>query len=123
VIDADLVIPGVAGCGAAVRLDFLTPGEASFESLLPTGQATDVIDATGIGLIKVFISEAANLRVFVGAASVGSLGTEHPQALERDRDGLRRVRAIGSTAAVRAGASVDARAALKRVPLSASAHP
>src|SRR5471032_752213 len=37
VAEGDLAIPGVAGTGAAVRLDFLDPGGASTGRLLPGG--------------------------------------------------------------------------------------
>jgi len=39
--DGDLAIPGVAGTGAPVRLDFLAPGGATTGKLLPTGNAVD----------------------------------------------------------------------------------
>ena len=40
-IDGDLTIPGIAGTGAPVRLDFLDPGGATTGKLLPTGSAVD----------------------------------------------------------------------------------
>src|SRR6476659_5341746 len=42
--DGDLAIPGVAGTGAPVRLDFLAPGGATTGRLLPTGSATDQLN-------------------------------------------------------------------------------
>src|ERR1700690_3727597 len=45
----DLAIPGVAGTGAPVRLDFLAPGGATTGKLLPTGKPTDRLDPPGIG--------------------------------------------------------------------------
>ena len=45
--DGDLAIPGVAGTGAPVRLDFLAPGGATTGKLLPTGKAMDRLEASG----------------------------------------------------------------------------
>src|SRR6201996_302330 len=40
-VDGSLTIPGVAGSGAPIRLDFLSPGGAVTGKLLPTGNAVD----------------------------------------------------------------------------------
>ena len=45
--DGDLAIPGVAGTGAPVRLDFLAPGGATTGRLLPTGKSMDRLDVPG----------------------------------------------------------------------------
>src|SRR6185503_10851338 len=58
--DGDLTIPGVAGTGAPVRLDFLAPGGATTGKLLPTGRPTDRLDVPGIGPIEVSMVDAAN---------------------------------------------------------------
>src|SRR5262249_33435626 len=42
--DGDLVIPGVAGSGAPVRLDFVDPGGAATGKLLPSGNAMDRLE-------------------------------------------------------------------------------
>ena len=46
-VDGELAIPGVAGTGAPVRLDFLAPGGATTGRLLPTGAVSDRMDAAG----------------------------------------------------------------------------
>jgi 2-methylaconitate isomerase len=43
-VDGDLSIPGVAGTGSAVRLEFREPGGATTDKLLPTGNVADVLD-------------------------------------------------------------------------------
>src|SRR6185503_1183493 len=58
--DGDLTIPGVAGTGAPVRLDFLAPGGATTGRLLPTGHAIDRLDVPGLGPIEVSMVDAAN---------------------------------------------------------------
>jgi 2-methylaconitate cis-trans-isomerase PrpF len=80
--DGDLAIPGVAGTGAPVRLDFLEPGGATTGKLLPTGRAIDVLDVPGFGSIKASLVHAANATVFVRARDIGLTGTELPGQLE-----------------------------------------
>src|SRR6201996_1630960 len=50
----DLAIPGVAGTGAPVRLDFLAPGGATTGMLLPSGRAIDRMDGTAGGASEVW---------------------------------------------------------------------
>src|SRR5699024_3646201 len=45
----DLAIPGVSGTGSPIRLDFVDPGGATTQKLLPTGQVTDQLDVPGVG--------------------------------------------------------------------------
>src|ERR1700760_4277930 len=98
--DGDLAIPGVAGTGAPVRLDFLTPGGATTGRLLPTGQAIDRLDVPGIGPIEVSMVDAANACVFVRARDLGLTGRELPEGLERDPSRLERLQAIRRQASV-----------------------
>ena len=51
--DGDLVIPGVSGSGAPIRLDFKDRGGASTGRLLPTGQVVDHLDVQGLGSLRV----------------------------------------------------------------------
>jgi 2-methylaconitate cis-trans-isomerase PrpF len=60
-VDGPLEIPGVAGSGAPVRLEFRDPGGASTGKLLPSGQALDVLDVPGLGRV-----EASCLRLHRG---------------------------------------------------------
>ena len=69
--DGDLVIPGVSGTGAPIRLDFVEPGGASTGSLLPTGHVVDQMEVPGLGSIGVSLVDAANAAVFVRARDVG----------------------------------------------------
>ena len=72
-VDGDLAIPGVAGTGAPVRLEFREPGGATTGKLLPTGNASDVLDVPGVGRVRVSMVDAANACVFVNAADVERL--------------------------------------------------
>ena len=111
------MLPGVAGSGAPVRLDFLEPGGAATGRLLPSGHATDRLDVPGLGSVEVSMVDAANLCVFVAAADLGLVGTERPEALERDTAALERARAIGATAVMALGMAGDVDAARRKLPL------
>src|ERR1700737_3972734 len=52
-VDGDFRLPGVAGSGAPVRLDFMEPGGAGTGRLLPTGNPVDTLDADGVRGLEV----------------------------------------------------------------------
>ena len=105
--DGDLAIPGVAGTGAPVRLDFLAPGGATTGKLLPTGKPIDRLDVAGIGPIDVSMIDAANACVFVRARDLGLTGSELPEELERDPALLDRLQSIRRLASVAMGIARD----------------
>lgn len=110
-VDGDLVLDGVAGSGAPIRLEFTDPGGARTGRLLPTGHATDTLEVDGV-MVQASMVDAANPCVFVPAAALGLLGTELPDALERDRDVLARLEAIRCRASVAMGLAPDEAAAV-----------
>jgi 2-methylaconitate isomerase len=77
-----LAIPGVAGTGAPIRLDFLDPGGARTGRLLPTGRPVDELDLAGAGRFRLSLVDATNPVAFVAAAELGLDGTESPDRLE-----------------------------------------
>lgn len=99
----DLAIPGVAGTGAPIRLDFLSPGGASTGRLLPTGNVVDRIDVPGLGPVEVSMVDAANACVLVTASSLGLSGLEMPAELEADALAMERLSAIRLQASVAMG--------------------
>ena len=105
--DGELAIPGVAGTGAPVRLDFLSPGGATTGRLLPTGRATDRLDVPGIGPIEVSLVDAANACVFVRARDLGLTGRELPEELERDPALLEKLQAVRRQASIAMGIARD----------------
>jgi 2-methylaconitate cis-trans-isomerase PrpF len=105
--DGDLAIPGVAGTGAPVRLDFLAPGGATTGRLLPTGQRMDRLDVPGVGPIEVSMIDAANACVFVRARDLGLSGGELPEELERDAALLDRLQSIRRQASITMGIARD----------------
>jgi 2-methylaconitate cis-trans-isomerase PrpF len=105
--DGDLAIPGVAGTGAPVRLDFLAPGGATTGRLLPTGQPKDRLDVPGVGPIEVSMIDAANACVFVRARDLGLSGGELPEERERDAALLDRLQSIRRQASITMGIARD----------------
>ena len=102
-VDGALAIPGVAGSGAPIRLDFIEPGGATTGRLLPSGNALDVLDIPGLGKIEVSLVDAANACAFVAAAALGLRGTEMPDELERNSAALQQLAAIRLHASVAMG--------------------
>jgi hypothetical protein len=102
-VDGTLEIPGVAGTGAPIRLDFLAPDGAVTGQLLPTGHVVDHLDVPGIGSIEVSMVDAANACVFVRARDIGLTGAELPEALDANTAVLDRLQHIRRAAALRMG--------------------
>lgn len=105
--DGTMAIPGVAGTGAPVRLDFLTPGGATTGSLLPTGHVIDTLAVPDVGTIPVSMVDAANACVFVRAADLGLTGRELPEELDRDGVLLAKLQRIRCAASVAMGIARD----------------
>jgi 2-methylaconitate cis-trans-isomerase PrpF len=114
-VDGDLEIPGIAGTGAPVRLDFLSPGGAATGKLLPTGNVRDTLDAPGVGKIEVSMVDAANPCVFVRARDVGLSGIEPATEVEANADVMRKFAAIRCAASVAMGITRDAAEAATRL--------
>lgn len=117
--DGTLAIPGVAGVGAPVRLDFLTPGGATTGRLLPTGRVVDVLDVPGLGRIEASLVDAANACVFVRARDLGLTGRELPDQLDANPAVLERLQAIRRAASVGMGIAPheEAARAIHGVPI------
>ncbi|MCU1489272.1 MAG: PrpF family protein [Acidimicrobiaceae bacterium] len=105
--DGALAIPGVAGSGAPIRLDFVEPGGATTGSLLPTGQVCDRLEVTRAGGIEVSLVDAGNATVFVRAIDVGLTGLELPDELDARPDVLALLEDIRRQAAVRMGIAAE----------------
>ena len=102
-VEGVLAIPGVAGTGAPIRLDFVDPGGATTGRLLPSGNASDVLDVPGLGRIEVSMVDAANACAFVAAEALGLKGTEMPDELERTAVAMEQLAAIRLHASVAMG--------------------
>ena len=102
-VDGSLEIPGVAGSGAPVRLEFRDPGGAGTGKLLPSGQTLDVLDVPGLGRIEASLVDAANACVFVEADRLGIAGTEPPAELDARTELMERLEAIRCAGGVAMG--------------------
>jgi 2-methylaconitate cis-trans-isomerase PrpF len=118
VVDGDHVIPGVAGSGAPVRLDFLDPGGASTGKLLPTGKIQEELNVKGYGKFLVSMIDAANACVFLRAEDLGLSGIEMPEEIERAPGLLEKLASIRQAASVAMGicATVE-EAKFKSIPI------
>jgi 2-methylaconitate cis-trans-isomerase PrpF len=114
-VDGDLEIPGVAGSGSPVRLEFMEPGGATTGRLLPTGNAVDVLDVPGVGKIRASMVDAANACVFVAARDIGATGGELPDALDAAPELMKKLAAVRVAASVAMGITcTPEEAAMKR---------
>ena len=100
--EGDYVIDGVPGTGGRVTLHFVDPGGSVTGRLLPTGNATDVIEVPGIGQITISIVDAANPFIFVRAKDLGLTGIELSE-VEANAEVMQRFEAIRSRGAVMLG--------------------
>ncbi len=114
-VEGALEIPGIAGTGAPVRLDFVTPGGAATGKLLPTGNVRDTLDVPGVGNIEVSMIDAANPCVFVRARDVGLRGTEPPAEVEANAAVMQKLAAIRCAASVAMGIARDLNEAATRL--------
>ena len=113
-VDGDLAIPGVAGTGASVRLEFREPGGATTGKLLPTGNVVDTLDVPGVGKIRASLIDAANATCFLNAADLGLTGTEIPEVLDVSTDLLDKLAKIRIAASLAMGIGKDAADAAKK---------
>jgi 2-methylaconitate isomerase len=113
-VDGDLAIPGVAGTGSPVKLEFREPGGATTGRLLPTGNAADTLDVPGVGRIRVSMVDAANACVFVRAADLGIKGTELPDEIDANADLLKKLAGVRIAASVAMGITRSPEEAAKR---------
>ncbi|MDN3566537.1 PrpF domain-containing protein [Paeniroseomonas aquatica] len=85
-VRGDFAIAGVAGTGARIRLDFLSPGGSQTPALLPSGRVVDVLDVPGFGPLRASLVDAANPAAFVDAGDLGLSGAESPDEIEARPD-------------------------------------
>ncbi|MCO6385284.1 PrpF domain-containing protein [Oceanicola sp. 502str15] len=110
----DFVLPGVAGTGAPIRLDFMDPAGAATGKLLPGGlprQHLTLEDQT----LEVSLVDAANPVCFVEARSLALTGRETPSAIGNDRALMNRLISLRAAAGVEMGLIGNRSEALTRV--------
>jgi 2-methylaconitate isomerase len=112
-VDGDFALPGVAGSGSPVKLDFLLPGGARTGKLLPTGNVVDTLPLADGSTIQASMVDAANPCVFVRAADVAMTGSESPMAMDNDAALLTKLEAIRRAASVAMGITANLEEAAK----------
>jgi len=83
-VEGNLVIPGVSGKGAPLRLEFLDPGGATTGKLLPTGNCKDILTLSNGKKFEVSMVDASNACVFIKASDIGINAAESPDKLENN---------------------------------------
>src|SRR3546814_13858485 len=113
-----MLLDGVAGTGAPIRLEFLEPGGGKTGRLLPTGHAVDEMAVEGLAGVSATLVDAANPCVFVAASDLGKSGTELPQDLEADAAFMSNMARIRYQAPVDMGLAgpVQAAARIQAIP-------
>ena len=111
-------IPGVAGDGARVQLDYLDPAGARTGALLPTGRLADFVTLKDGRKIEVCCVDATTPCVFVAAADLGLTATELPSELENMAEALACLEAIRAQAGVLMGLGATPRAISDTSPAS-----
>ena len=116
-VDGELAIPGVAGTGAPVKLEFREPGGATTGKLLPTGNVVDTLDVSGVGKIRASLVDAANATIFVRASDLGLKGTELPDEIDANPELLKKLAAIRVAGSVAMGIARTPEEAAKRAAI------
>ncbi|MDG4720335.1 MULTISPECIES: PrpF domain-containing protein [Thalassospira] len=100
-VSGDMSIPGVAGGGAPVRLDFFRPAGTQGRGLLPSGEAQTKLELSDGSVVSASLIDAGVPAVFVlpDALGIGAAIMDHD--LESDPETMARleeIRCAGSVA-------------------------
>jgi 2-methylaconitate cis-trans-isomerase PrpF len=98
-----LALPGVAGHGAPIQLEFHDPGGSVTSGVLPSGRVRDRLTVQDVGEVDVSLVDATNPVVFLEAAAVGLTGAESIEALEANPALLQRLDRIRRAGGVTMG--------------------
>lgn len=114
VVTGSQTIPGVAGSGARVALEYLDPAGSRTPGLLPTGKARDTLALPDGTAVDATLIDATNPVVVVAAKDFGLTATEHPEAI----DAMKEVAARIETARRQAGVLMGLGETPEAVPMS-----
>ena len=105
--DGDFVMPGVAGTGARIALEYLT--DDSSGPMFPTGHASETMRLHDGRSCRVTLVSVSLPCVFVHADEVGLRATMSPAEIEADHTAMARLEEIRREAGIRMGlaASID----------------
>src|SRR5690606_13734492 len=85
VVEGDFALDGVAGTGARIGLEFLSPAGTFTAGLLPSGRVLDTV-ADAEGAVAASLVDATYPAIFVAPAHLGLHDSEDPVALDADAD-------------------------------------
>jgi probable AcnD-accessory protein PrpF len=94
---------GVPFPSAEITLEFLEPADSGPAGLLPSKNASDLLEIPEVGSLRVTMINAGNPTVFVRADALKLTGRELPDAVNRDARLLARLESIRAHAAVAMG--------------------
>ncbi|WP_453984800.1 PrpF domain-containing protein [Brevibacterium casei] len=114
-VDCEFVVPGVSGAGAPIELIYPDPAGSRTGALLPTGKASESIDADG-RMFDVSLIDATLPLVIVPGSAVGLNGVELPETIDADRPAMRVIADLRRNAAVRMGLCATPEEAPQVVP-------
>jgi 2-methylaconitate cis-trans-isomerase PrpF len=103
----DFSIPGVSGTGSKIGLDYLSPGGAATDALLPTGNRVDIITLKDHGDFEVSCIDSSAACVFVAAARFGLDGSETVDTIEARPEIMETLELLRRAAAVIMGMTTN----------------
>lgn len=98
----DFELDGVTFPAAEVRIEFISPVDAS-EPMFPTGNQVDDLEVPGIGTFKATMINAGIPTIFLNAEDIGYTGTELQEVINSDDQALTKFETIRAYGAVRMG--------------------
>jgi len=112
--EGDFAMPGVAGSGNRIALEYLSPGKPGLNGLFPSGHAAETVELPGGVSCTISAAYASLPCVFVRAEEVGLRATMPPDEIDADRPAMALLEAIRREAGVRMGLATT----LDEVPLA-----
>ncbi|MCB1510209.1 MAG: PrpF family protein [Hyphomicrobiaceae bacterium] len=116
VVTGNQAIPGVAGFGARVALEYFDPAGSRTVGLFPTGRVRETLDLPDGTSVDATLIDATNPIVIVAAADFGLDVTERPEAIEARTQICERLEMARRLAGVRMGMAETAAAVPMSVP-------
>jgi len=101
--EGDFSIDGVPGTGAKIKLDFSDTQGGLTGKLLPTDKVKDVLNFGDRGNYEVSIVDVANPLVFITAQSLGMVGIETPDEIEKNASLMEKIEMIRGRVAAMIG--------------------
>ncbi|MDQ0327435.1 2-methylaconitate cis-trans-isomerase PrpF [Rhodopseudomonas julia] len=117
-VEGDAALPGVAGTGAPVRLEFLHPAGTRGNGLLPAGEALTQLTKRDGSVVEASLIDAAIPTCFLPAAALGVDPTIMPDALDASGDVLEEIEHLRRQASVAMGiaSNIDEAAKIIAIP-------